>query len=104
MKVSKDYVWEFLKDYGPPTLLSVLWAFYIVYQKPEGDYWEVFMKNFIPAFFGLNWIAMRFNRTRKTVAKKHKSEKMAKQIEMMQNKLDNIEKMLKDQQQKEDKK
>lgn len=97
MKIGKDYIIEFLKDYGPPTLLSILWAMYIVYQKPEGDFWEVFLKNFVPAFFGLNWIAMRFNRTRKTVEKKHKSKKTADEIASMQDKLDRIEALLKQQ-------
>lgn len=101
MKNSRDYVIEFLKDYGPPTLISIAWAFYVVYQKPEGEFWGVFLKNFIPAFFGLNWIAMRFNRTRKTVQKKHKSAKMAEEIKEMQNKLNRIEKLLSEQ--KEDK-
>jgi hypothetical protein len=94
MKKTKEYTWEFLKDYGPPTVISLLWGFYIVYQNPDGEFWETFFKNFVPAFFGLNWFAMRFNRTRKTVQKKEKSKRMAEEIESIQEKLDRIEKIL----------
>ena len=96
LKVNKNYVIEFLIDYGPPTLLSIFWALYIVYQQPEGDFWKVFTKNFVPAFFVLNVISMRVNRTRKSVDKKEKSKVMSKRLDEMQTQLDRIEKLIKE--------
>ena len=96
MKISKDYIIEFAKDYGPPTLLSVFWALYIVYQKPEEEFWTVFIKNFVPAFFVLNYLSMRVNRTKKNVEKKHKSKATAEKLYQIDKRLENIENLLKD--------
>ena len=96
MKISKDYILEFAKDYGPPTLLSILWAFYIVYQKPEEEFWTVFIKNFVPAFFVLNYLSMRVNRTKKNVEKKHKSKATAEKLAKIDRRLENIENLLKE--------
>ncbi len=94
MKINKNYVIGFIIDYGPPTLLSVVWAFYVVYQQPEDLFWTVFAKNFVPAFFVLNWIAMRFHRTKKTVDNKERNKKLFKKIEEIDEKITRIEKQL----------
>ena len=94
MKINKSYIIGFIVDYGPPTLLSFIWAFYVVYQQPEDPFWSVFTKNFVPAFFVLNWLAMRFHRTKKTVDNKVRNKKLFEKLEEMDEKISRIEKQL----------
>lgn len=95
VKVNKNYIIGFIIDYGPPTLLSIVWAFYIVYQQPEDPFIEVFTKNFVPAFFVLNWLAMRVHRTKKEVDNKERFKKLFARIEKMEEALERIEERLK---------
>lgn len=94
MKIKKNYIIVFLKDYGPPTLISIAWGLYVVYQKPKAPFFEVFAKNFIPAFFGLNWLAMRVKMTKKSVDNKERFEKIIIGVEKLQQKLDELEKKI----------
>tara|TARA_R110002111_G_scaffold36184_2_gene70548 strand:- start:7 stop:303 length:297 start_codon:yes stop_codon:yes gene_type:complete len=94
LKINKNYVIGFIVDYGPPTLLSVIWALYVVYQQPDDPFWTVFAKNFVPAFFVLNWLAMRFHRTKKTVDNKERNKKLFEKIEEIDEKITRIEKQL----------
>ena len=96
IKVNRNYIVGFIVDYGPPTLLSIIWAMYIVYQQPEDPFLEVFTKNFVPAFFVLNWLAMRVHRTKKAVDNKERFKELFKRIEKMDEKLSKIEKKLED--------
>lgn len=92
MKLNKNYVLGFVIDYGPPTILSVLWALYIVFQKPDDPFWAVFTKNFVPAFFVLNFIGMRVDRTKKSVDNKERFKKLFKQVDELQKNIESIEK------------
>ena len=96
LKVNRGYVIGAIIDYGPPTLLSIVWALYIVYQQPEDPFIKVFAKNFVPAFFVLNWLAMRIHRTKKTVDSKERFKDLFKRLERLEEKLDNIDKKLED--------
>ena len=91
---SKIYLVQVLKDYGLPLLLSIAWALYVVYQNADGSFWEVFAKNFIPAFFVLNWLSIRINRTKRSAEKKMKERVVGEKIEELKAKMDRIEKLL----------
>ncbi len=93
-KEKKPYFVQFLIDYGPPTALSLLWAFFAVYNEQSKAHLEVFTKNFVPAFFILNWIAMRIHRTKRSVDGKQKSKITREKLDKMEAKLDRIEKIL----------
>lgn len=94
IKINRNYIIGFIIDYGPPTLLSVFWAMYVVYQQPNDPFWTVFAKNFVPAFFVLNWLAMRVHRTKKEVDNKERFKDLFQRIKKMDEKLDRIEKQL----------
>lgn len=94
MKLNKNYIIGFIIDYGPPTLLSIIWGLYAVYQQPEDPFLSVFTKNFVPAFFVLNWLAMRIHRTKKTVDNKERNKILFQKIDKLQEKVDAIEKKL----------
>ncbi len=94
MKLNRNYIIGFIIDYGPPTLLSIIWGLYVVYQQPDEPLLEVFTKNFVPAFFVLNWLAMRIHRTKKTVDNKERNKVLFQKIDKLQEKVDAIEKKL----------
>ena len=94
MKVNRNYVIGFIIDYGPPTLLSIIWGLYAVYQQPDDSFFTVFTKNFIPAFFVLNWLAMRIHRTKKTVDNKERNKILFLKIDKLQEQLDRLEKKI----------
>ena len=95
-KEKKPYFVQFIIDYGPPTILSILWGLFAVYQNEDKEFWQVFTKNFVPAFFILNWLAMRIQRTKRSVDGKEKSKLTREKLEQMEAKLDRIEKMVKE--------
>lgn len=94
MKLNKNYTIGFIIDYGPPTLLSIIWGLYAVYQQPDDSFFSVFSKNFVPAFFVLNWLAMRIHRTKKTVDNKERNKILFQKIDKLQEKVDAIEKKI----------
>lgn len=94
VKINKNYVIGAIIDYGPSTLLSIIWAFYIVYQKPDDPFFEVFTKNFVPAFFVLNWLAMRIHRTKKTVDSKERFKNLFDRLDRIEEKMDKIDEKL----------
>lgn len=94
MKINKNYIKGFIIDYGPPTMLSIAWGIYAIYQQPEASKFEVFAKNFAPAFFVLNWLAMRVHRTKKTVDNKERNKILFQKIDKLQEKIDAIEEKL----------
>ncbi|MBL4709047.1 MAG: hypothetical protein JKY48_11490 [Flavobacteriales bacterium] len=93
-KEKQPYFIQFLIDYGPPTALSIMWAAFAAYQEVEKNFWDVFTKNFVPAFFVLNWIAMRIHRTKRAVDGKKKSKVTREKLDQLDEKLDRIEKLL----------